>query len=471
VRSYHDNYLPESIRRNRPKGRGWRTTEEVLPQPKVFLGRLSGKYLLDYDLYRRALTYKSSSESMASLSATDTPSLDPAMLDQAVIDAHQVFGLIDRILPFEACLYHQVLPLRLEDDRLTLAMVNLDDVAALEYVQRMLGYMNYSLAPQTILAQTHHSILSAFLTHQQAQKNASATPSLTVLPKPEDPNPLHQRPTLVLNEQDALTDWTIAPEDPITVIPQTLKPTYLIIDEEPSTPEEVPVVPPSEVPIAPPANQTPPDSAFPGSALPQLELNAPLSDRPLLELPDLPAPELLQELLNRALSSGVGRLHFEAYNPDDSAQTQGRILWSENGVLQSVISDVSPELLQDLICQLKMMLHLPLNQVTEPVQAEIERQYQKQRVLLRLRVIPAHADESATLQVLRGAALKFYQQQQLKTLSRDTLEIARHLNQKIQELSDRLRTNPDPANLTPEFTQLIETMEQQLNTIKKATHS
>jgi type II secretory ATPase GspE/PulE/Tfp pilus assembly ATPase PilB-like protein len=438
-------------------------------EDKVFLGRLSGKYLLDYDLYRRTLKYKSSSESMASpLAINQTPSQSPAMLDQAVIDAHQVFDLIDRILPFEACLYHQVLPLRLEDDRLTLAMVNLDDVAALEYVQRMLGYMNYSLAPQTILAQTHHSILSAFLTHQQAQKNASATPSLTVLPEPEDPNPLHQRPTLVLNEQDALTDWTIAPEEPIAAIPQTLKPTYLIIEEAPSALEEVPIAPPPTVPIAP---ETPPDAAFPGSALPQLELNAPLSDRPLIELPDLPAPELLQELLNRALSSGVGRLHFEAYNPDDSAQTQGRILWSENGVLQSVISDVSPELLQDLICQLKMLLHLPLNQVTEPVQAEIERQYQKQRVLLRLRVIPAHADESATLQVLRGAALKFYQQQQLKTLSRDTLEIARHLSDKVQELSDRLRTNPDQASLTPEFTQLIATMEQQLDTIKKATHS
>ncbi len=417
---------------------------------------------------------------MASPLATNqTPSQSPAMLDQAVIDSQQVFDLIDRILPFEACLYHQVLPLRLEGDRLTLAMVNLDDVAALEYVQRMLGYMNYSLAPQTILAQTHHSILSAFLTHQQAQKNPSPTPSLTVLPESEDPNPLHQRPTLVLNEQDALTDWTIAPEDPITVVPQTLKPTYLIIDEDSSPLPEPPITsgrsetiaPLPEPAIAPLANQAPADSAFPGSALPQLELSAPLSDRPLLDLPALPAPELLQELLNRALSSGVGRLHFEAYNPDDSAQTQGRILWSENGVLQSVISDVSPELLQDLICQLKMLLHLPLNQVTEPVQAEIERQYQKQRVLLRLRVIPAHADESATLQVLRGAALKFYQQQQLKTLSRDTLEIARHLNQKIQELSDRLRSNPDQANLTPEFTQLIETMEQQLNTIKKATHS
>jgi hypothetical protein len=117
------------------------------------------------------------------------------------------------------------------------------------------------------------------------------------------------------------------------------------------------------------------------------------------------------------------------------------------------------------------MLHLPLNQVTEPLQAEIERQYQKQRVLLRLRIIPASPDESATLQVLRGAALKFYQQQQLKTLSRDTLEIARHLSHKVQELSDRLRTTPDAISLTPEFTQLIATMEQQLDTIKKATHS
>lgn len=65
------------------------------------------------------------------------------------LDTEQVFRLIDSILPFEACLYHQLLPLSLEGSRLKLGMVNLDDAAALDYVRRILAYMNCSLVPQT----------------------------------------------------------------------------------------------------------------------------------------------------------------------------------------------------------------------------------------------------------------------------------------------------------------------------------
>ncbi len=383
---------------------------------------------------------------------------------QPAIDSQQVFELIDRTLPFEACLYHQVLPLSLEGDTLTLGMVNLDDVAALEYVQRMLGYMHYRLAPQTLLAHHHHSLLSAFLTYQ-AQSKASLG-SATVLPADaEILEPLHQRSTLVLNDQDALTEWTIPPDEPITQVSPNLKPTLLLDEDQPDL-TAVPPLTASPEPEFPETYLQPPLSGFPGSALPALELIAPLSDRPLTDLMEVPAPELVQELLNRALSSGVGRLHFESY-ATESNHSAGRILWSENGVIQSIMPEVSADLLQDLISELKMLLHLPLNQVTEPLQAEIERQYQKQRILLRLRVIPAETEESATIQVLRGAALKFYQQQQIKTLSRDTLDIAHQLNRKIQELGDRLRQQPNEP-ISPELTQLIESMDQQLASIKQA---
>jgi type II secretory ATPase GspE/PulE/Tfp pilus assembly ATPase PilB-like protein len=407
-------------------------------------------------------------------SLQDNPSTPDA---PPIIDSQQVFELIDRTLPFEACLYHQVLPLSVNGDILTLGMVNLDDVAALEYVQRMLGYMNYRLAPQTLLAAHHHRILSAFLTYQAESRTHQG--SATVLPKDvEITESLHQRATLVLNDQDALTEWTVPPDEPITQVSPNIKPTLLLDEDEPdltavqwietaleaaleTATETALTEPPSPETSLPPCL---PD--FPGSALPALELIAPLSDRPLSDLMEIPAPELVQELLNRALSSGVGRLHFESY-ATESNQSLGRILWSENGVIQSIMPEVSADLLQDLISELKMLLHLPLNQVTAPLQAEIERQYQKQRILLRLRVIPAETEESATIQVLRGAALKFYQQQQIKTLSRDTLDIAHQLNRKIQELGDRLRQQPSEP-ISPELTQLIKSMDQQLASIKQA---
>ncbi len=66
----------------------------------------------------------------------------------AQVNPDLAFRLIDSILPFEACLYHQILPLSLEGSRLKLGMVNLDDSAALDYVRRILSYMNCSLAPE-----------------------------------------------------------------------------------------------------------------------------------------------------------------------------------------------------------------------------------------------------------------------------------------------------------------------------------
>jgi len=64
---------------------------------------------------------------------------------------------IDSALSFEACLYHQVLAL--EGDRVVLGMVNPEDTAAIEYVERILSYMNYSLVPQPMALEAHKALL------------------------------------------------------------------------------------------------------------------------------------------------------------------------------------------------------------------------------------------------------------------------------------------------------------------------
>jgi hypothetical protein len=70
-------------------------------------------------------------------------------------------------------------------------------------------------------------------------------------------------------------------------------------------------------------------------------------------------------------------------------------------------------------------------------EVELERYYQGERLLLRLRVMPGKHGEDATLQVLRGAALKFHQRQQLTTMGRDALTIAQQLQNKLNDIRDR----------------------------------
>lgn len=47
--------------------------------------------------------------------------------------------------------------------------------------------------------------------------------------------------------------------------------------------------------------------------------------------------QLLKELMVRVLESGIGRLYFE------QQESQGKILWSQDGVLQSVVENLERE--------------------------------------------------------------------------------------------------------------------------------
>jgi type II secretory ATPase GspE/PulE/Tfp pilus assembly ATPase PilB-like protein len=174
---------------------------------------------------------------------------------------------------------------------------------------------------------------------------------------------------------------------------------------------------------------------------------------------------LLQELLARVLTNGIGRLYFERQS--DS----GRVLWSQNGVLQSVLEALPLSQFEGLLDQLKILTHLPLEPVQQVKQVEIERLCQKHRVLLRLRLMPNALGEEATLQVLRGAALKFYQRQQLTRLGRDALGIAQKLQQKVGEIHDRANLQSSIDQLQPEvgseIDQVLQIVEKQVSDLKR----
>jgi type II secretory ATPase GspE/PulE/Tfp pilus assembly ATPase PilB-like protein len=138
--------------------------------------------------------------------------------------------------------------------------------------------------------------------------------------------------------------------------------------------------------------------------------------------------------------------------------------------LQSVLERVELGLFQGLILEMKRLAKISLLPVKQPRQVEIERLYEQNRVLLRFRFMPTQNGEEATLQVLRGAALKFYQQQQLSNLEHDALRMARQLQNKLSEIRDRARKESGLADARlealPALAHLLRRMEAQLEELQ-----
>ncbi|MFB2893842.1 hypothetical protein ACE1CI_13095 [Aerosakkonemataceae cyanobacterium BLCC-F50] len=369
---------------------------------------------------------------------------DPLQINEAM------FRLIDGILPFEACLYHQVIPLSLEGTRLNLGMVNPNDTEALDYVRRILAYMNCSLIPQPLSAKNHQALLSAYLSHTgQLKPTAPGTESQEIT---KEKLTQDNKPTLILDDEESAKDYIEEQIPPVVNSPPTVG--QHITAQKPLSASK----------SAKRSAQTPPVVPNPGLSLPMLQVEAQYLTSPIEVLATLPPKVLLNELLARVLAGGIGRLYLENHSD------KGRILWSQNGVLQLVLEGVNTSILQGLIQELKRLTHLPMLPVEKPKQAEIERIYRQNRLLLRLRVMPGTYGEEATLQVLRGAALKFYQQQQLENLSRDALNIAQQLQQKVNEIRDRTNLDPslntDQLEALPALDELVQSVEQQIKYLR-----
>ncbi|MBD2431384.1 MULTISPECIES: hypothetical protein [Fischerella] len=338
---------------------------------------------------------------------------DTQILWKQGIEREQVFQLIESFLSFEACLYHQVVPLKMEDNSLLLGMVNQEDSAALDYVRRLLSYIKCTLVCEPITGDIHRKILSAYLNYKNTSPSAIPQDSNQ---QPTNPNPNQTENTVLQLDASANPQ----PETASKNAPRS----HPVIITNPNTIE---------------AKQTEQGNSNISQAnIGNLTvLSVPVAEEfsPVEILLTLPPKKLLEELLGRVLAGGIGRLYLERL------PYTGRILWSENGVLQSVLEKVPLSVFQGVMNELKRFGSLPVITLAEPKQVERECLYQQDRLLLRLRVMPGMYGEEATLQVLRGAALKFYQQQQLTRLSRDALGISQQLSYKLHELQERLLVN------------------------------
>jgi type II secretory ATPase GspE/PulE/Tfp pilus assembly ATPase PilB-like protein len=437
------------------------------------------------------------------------------------LNIDQMFVLIDGVLPFEACLYYQVLPLFLEGNRLHLGMVSLDDTSASEYVRRIISYLNYSLVCHSISSEALRVVLTAYLNYVGAQQTAKKSRPESVSyghhrhsahVKSNRPLDANERLTLVVDSPDDLYAGEgdggkvlIPPSSPTTIeTPSTLEPAVeaepesefqpapveaWTLSEPTETEQSIDFSPDPLAPFAPtgslneasaetetletaaevaPAAKTQPQiqtqvqiAGLPSQALPILHVSANYLSSPVEVLASLPPAELVQELLARVLLGGIGRLYFESH------PQHGRVVWSQNGVLQSVLDHLPKGSAQGVIRALKLMARVNPVPVTQSQQTEIEYLYERTRVLLRFRFMPGLHGEEATVQVLRGAALKFYQQQQLNNLERDAMSIAKQLQNKLNEIRAQAYSDPSlletKLEMIPKLSQVLRHLEEQLD--------
>lgn len=381
------------------------------------------------------------------ISNQQTPSASPS--DLSGLDTEPMFRLIDSILPFEACLYYQFLPLALEGKYLRLGMVSPQDSSALDYARYILAYLNCSLKTERISSEAHQSLLTAYLNHAR-----TASPPQKPKSKKQNQASRNEQPTLILDDAREFLDEAVIPTSSQAFQESSSQP-----------PSETPPVP-SDLSVAPPdqaiAEALPSTAIIPVTRLPSVEALLPLEVRasyptaPMEFLATLAPPQLLQELLGRVLIKGIGRLYFERQS------NQGRILWSQDGVLQPVLDGLALSVFQGVISELKRLVNLPLFPVLQPKQVEIERRYQQEALLLRLRVKPGHYGEEATVQVLRGVALKFYQRQQVEKLSQEALKLAQQLHRTLDEIRDRATRYALPLDALPALHELLQGFDSQL---------
>jgi type II secretory ATPase GspE/PulE/Tfp pilus assembly ATPase PilB-like protein len=375
----------------------------------------------------------------ASVQDINGPMLSKTKTDWASeMASDQVFHLIDTVLPFEACLYYQVLPLSLEGSIFKLGIVDPQDDLALDYVRRILAYMNCSVVTQPISSEAQRSMLSAYLFHSsQPQEITGISPEVTPVKKAEKAEKA---------DETATDDPTIIQ----AIVNSSPPPTKINEISQPQT--ETTAI------AQPPIAKTAKSEVLESSTLDVLDVQALYLASPVEVLATLPPQQLLPELLARVLEGGIGRLFFERQ------ESHGKILWSQDGVLKSVLEGLNGNIFQGVIDELKRLTQLPLTPLEAPKQVEIERVYQQTHLLLRLRIMPGNYGEEATLQVLRGAALRFFQQQQLSNLNRDALRLAEQLQRKVNEIRDRTRLAPMPMDISA-LEKLLKSVDEQLEAL------
>ncbi len=405
-------------------------------------------------------------------------SSNPSQTSSAKIlnDREVVFKLIDSVVSLECCLHYQVLPLELNNNHLTVGMINTKDQTALNFIRPIVASLNYALEIRSIDPQEHQLILAAYLKKSSpvpgSQRNqashdisketmideemsqpspSSLNPSLTLSeipgqkPQASQSSNLHERPTLIVNSEENSGDTQPNQPQIISSQPQIhnlpslsdIKTTQASIAapiiERTQESIAAPIIERTQESIAAPIIERTQESI----AAPILELKAEHTQRSVDSLSGLEPKQLWQELLAKILDGGIGRLYLTR-DPH-----YGRIIWSRDGVIQSSLDKVKLDVFEQIIREIKTLGKQPLSTLKKPKKVAIERIYNQERILLRLEFFVGKCGDEITIQVLRGEALKFYEQRQVEK----SMEQAIYFAEKMEKTLRKIRMCGNDRNL------------------------
>ncbi|HEY9700928.1 MAG TPA: hypothetical protein V6C58_00685, partial [Allocoleopsis sp.] len=248
-------------------------------------------------------------------------------------DAIQTFKLIDTILPFEVCLYHQVIPISLENNNLKLGMVNHKDHIALDYIRRILAYLNCTFKIQQISSYNHHALMTSYLNYNRRTKgnNEQELQPLPELKPVKEEEDFHEKPTLILDQKQNNNQPYPSQERETLVEKPKVSEANLKVQRN----------------LAEKIAQKKIIGTRVNIRIEKLEIKAKYLSQPIEFLANLSSREILQELLARVLDSGIGRLYFENHGQ------YGRLLWSRDGILQSVLNELEMNRFTGIINEFK----------------------------------------------------------------------------------------------------------------------
>ncbi|VEP12920.1 Type II secretory pathway, ATPase PulE/Tfp pilus assembly pathway, ATPase PilB [Hyella patelloides LEGE 07179] len=425
-------------------------------------------------------------------------------LYKMIADYEAVFNLIDSVFSLECCLHYQILPLELSDNHLVLGMVDPKDKKTIQHIQPLISSLDYSFHTQAIDAQTHQLVLAAYLKKgnpsnsssnnsiqpskltttsatlidlpEEAKSNSSLNNSATLIDLPEEAksnSSLNNSATLIDLPEEAKSNSSLNNSATLIDLPEQQeatpsakelyeRPTFIVNNkqEKITNKEEQSQIFFSEPQInnVEVTNNTSICTHKKSEQNIHLALKANYSASPLESLINLPPESLWQELLSRIVSKGIGRLYLQQHH------NYGRILCCQDGIVQSSLDKVPLALFEEIIKEIKMMAKLPLTKLKKAQKVALQRYYNHERVLLRIEFLIGKLGEEITLQVLRGQALKFYEQSQADK----TLDQAIYLAQKLEKSLKKIRRCQNSANVGDLSTlkAIMRQVEKQLNLLE-----
>lgn len=396
------------------------------------------------------------------------------------LDLEQTFRLVENYIPFEVCRTYEIIPLKFQNHRLTLGIVDLKSPTVHIVLKKLLARKRFTLLGQQLDTKTYQLILSSYLNYQKTSTLPSISETVPPIPPAEDSSQaamFSERATFVVDE-DSL------PQSPTPQSGQQPEPSSLADDDKQTVVFEGDL---TELQVAPKAVAKPTNipkaqdskkNGMPSVLVPnapvkfhesenrqknnehRLNVKPQFLQKPLESLADLPANELWHELLGRVLAEGIGRLYFENH------EREGRILLSENGVMKGVLAGLPIAKFYGVLNEFKHLAHILPEPVLQTKKAELEQYYRNERILLRLTVVPGKYGEEGTLQVLRGQALVFHQQKQMDEQGQEALQMAQKLERKLRHIYLRSQINPSPLTVLDELVACCDRLQIQLHKIQ-----